>query len=72
MQTTAHPSPAMSSPMLGLLGQFKTFGVAGPAYEIVAGVRALPDDWLMQVRVLESGEELELPVSQIAQDPKAE
>jgi hypothetical protein len=62
----------MSYPMLGLLGQFKTFGAAGPAYEIVAGVKALPDDWLMQVRVLESGEELELPASQIVQDPNSE
>jgi hypothetical protein len=68
MQTTAN----MPTALPGLVGQFKTFGSAGPAYEVLASVRPLrQNDWLMQVRVLESGEELELPASQINQDPRA-
>jgi Family of unknown function (DUF5397) len=55
-----------------LLGTFKTFGASGPAYEVLAGIKSLPaNDWLMHVRVLESGEELDLPASQIARDPAA-
>jgi hypothetical protein len=68
MQTTMSPTFAMPH----LLGQFKTFGATGPAYEVLAELHPLlPNDWLMQVRVLESGEELQLPASQIAQDPQA-
>lgn len=68
MQTTVNTSPAMPN----LVGQFKTFGSVGPAYEVLAGATPLLGaDWLMKIRVLESGEELELPASQIEQDPQA-
>lgn len=62
--------------MKSLVGQFKTFGKIGPVYEVLAGVKAEvkygnTGEGLMRVRVLESGEELQLPASQIAQDPLA-
>lgn len=69
MQTSAvvHTNAAPN-----LVGQFKTFGAAGPAYEVLARIKPLqPNDWLMQVRVLESGEELQLPASLIDRDPLA-
>jgi hypothetical protein len=53
-----------------LVGMIKTFGPAGPAYEVLERVRQLAGgDWLMKIQVLESGETLEYSTAEIAADP---
>lgn len=66
MQTiSSFPSPA-------LLGAFKTFGVFGPAYQVIEPVRQLADgDWMMRVRLLETSEEVEYRYTRVQNDPKA-
>ena len=62
---TTFPAPA-------LLGAFRTFGDLGPAYQVVEPVRQLADgDWLMRVRLLETGEETEYRYTHVLADPKA-
>ena len=52
------------------VGLFRTFGPAGPAYQVRKPVRALANgDWLMEIEVLESGEVLEYAASKITSDP---
>jgi hypothetical protein len=61
-----------SFPTPTLLGAFKTFGVFGPAYQVVEPVRPLTDgDWMMRVRVLETSEEIEYRYTHVLDDPKA-
>lgn len=66
MQTSSlFPSPT-------LLGVFKTFGVFGPAYQVIDAVRQLADgDWMMRVRLLETSEEVEYRYTHVLGDPKA-
>lgn len=66
MQTIAtFPAPA-------LLGSFKTLGAFGPAYQVVEPVRQLADgDWLVRIRLLETGEEVEYRYLHLLSDPKA-
>lgn len=62
--------PSFPSPTL--LGGFKTFGVFGPAYQVVEAVRQLADgDWMMRVRLLETSEEVEYRYTHVLDDPKA-
>jgi hypothetical protein len=62
--------PSFPSPTL--LGVFKTFGVFGPAYQVVEPVRQLADgDWMMRVRLLETSEEVEYRYTHVLDDPKA-
>lgn len=62
---TSFPSP-------DLLGVFKTFGEFGPPYQVVEPVCQLADgDWMMRVRLLESGEEVEYRYTHVLDDPKA-
>jgi len=63
MQTDYFPTPE-------LLGQFRQFGELGPTYKIMTPVRQLDNqDWLLQIKVVESGEELEYKYSKIVNDP---
>ena len=66
MQTIpAFPAPA-------LLGAFKTFGVFGPAYQVIEAIRQLADgDWMMRVRLIETSEEVEYRYTRVLDDPKA-
>ncbi|MDY7573963.1 DUF5397 family protein [Actimicrobium sp. CCI2.3] len=62
-------SPSFPSPKL--LGVFKTFGVFGPAYQVIDAVRQLADgDWMMRVRLLETSEEVEYRYTHVLDDPK--
>ncbi len=55
-----------------LIGGFKTFGPFGPAYQVVGPIRRLADgDWLVRVRLLETGEETEYRYAHLVDDPKA-
>jgi len=55
-----------------LIGTWRRFGSAGPAYEIIATVPAKPDGTqAMRIRVLESGEEIDYRLTHILADPRA-
>jgi hypothetical protein len=54
------------------IGQIRTFGTEGPMYEVTGnGHPAEGGDWLVPIRVVGSGEQLEYPYSQLALDPEA-
>lgn len=54
-----------------LVGTWRSFGPAGPSYEIIAEVAPLTGgDRLMRIRVLETGEELDYALSEILDDPR--
>lgn len=54
-----------------LIGTWRRFGSAGPAYEIIGTGGELPDgDVMMRVRVLESGEEADHRLTHILDDPR--
>ncbi len=62
---TKRPRPA------SLVGTWRRFGAAGPAYEIIASGAELPDgDRLMRVRVAETGEEVDYRLTGILDDPR--
>ena len=61
-----------SFPSHNIFGTFKTFGAAGPAYQVIRPVRQLDDgDWLVLVRIFETGEEAEYRYTHLLEDPKA-
>ena len=54
-----------------LAGTWRRFGAVGPVYEIIASGAALPGgDWLMRVRVVETGEEIDCRLTEILDDPR--
>jgi hypothetical protein len=55
------------------IGQIKSFGALGPKYEVAGnGRRSDKGEWLVPIRVVESGEELEYRYSRFSQDPEAQ
>ncbi len=53
-------------------GKIKSFGVFGPKYEVGSPLRQLSNgDWMMRIKLLESGEETEYCYSHVANDPEA-
>lgn len=55
-----------------LIGAFKTFGAFGPAYQALQPVQPLEDgDWVVKVRILETGEEVDYRYARIMDDPQA-
>ena len=54
------------------IGRIKTFGAMGPKYEIMGnGQPSKNGDWLVPIKVVESGEELEYRYSRLMLDPDA-
>jgi hypothetical protein len=54
-----------------LVGTWRRFGPIGPAYEIIASGKELPDgDRLMRVRVAETGEEVDYRLTGVLDDPR--
>jgi len=54
------------------IGKIKTFGANGPKYEITGSGHPSNDgEWLVPIRVIESGEELEYRYSRLRLDPEA-
>ena len=54
------------------VGQVKSFGPIGPKYQVTGyGRRSEGGEWLVPIRVVASGEELEYRYSRFSQDPKA-
>jgi hypothetical protein len=48
----------------------RQFGPLGPVYEIIDVARSAQQEPRMRIRVIESGEELDYPLSNILEDPK--
>lgn len=65
MSTTVE-HPARLDPR-HLVGTFRRFGELGPAYEVIA----LVDEQTVTIRVVESGEELDYTLAELADDPAA-
>lgn len=54
------------------IGAIKTFGPVGPKYEVCEPLRQLDDgDWLVRVRLVETGEEADYRYSRLCADPVA-
>jgi hypothetical protein len=66
MSTSLNEPPSVDK------GTIKTFGPLGPKYEVGTPVRQLPDgDWMIQIVLVETGEETEYRYSQLRADPEA-
>ncbi len=54
------------------VGKIKTFGANGPYYQIAGSGHQTEDgEWMVPIRVVESGEELDYRYSRLALDPDA-
>ncbi len=54
------------------VGKIKTFGVNGPKYQITGhGHPSNEGEWVVPIRVIESGEELDYRYSRFLLDPEA-
>ncbi len=57
------------SDQMSLIGTWRRFGVVGPVYEILAFDHHLDDgDWMMRVRVLDTGEEVDYKLTDLLDD----
>ncbi len=62
---SAFPAPQM-------IGQFRTFGLFGPAYCVLAADKQTASgDWLLRIQVVETGEKTDYPYTQALNDPEA-
>jgi hypothetical protein len=53
-------------------GTIKSFGAFGPKYEVCEQLRPLADgDWMIQIKLLDSGEAIEYRRSHLLNDPQA-
>lgn len=59
------------APLSIQIGKIKTLGPFGPKYEVLEPLRAMNGDWLVKIRLIETGEETEYRLSHIDQDPEA-
>jgi len=65
-------SLALIEPPVLAQGKIKSFGVFGPKYEVGSLLRQLADgDWMVRIKLLESGEETEYCYSHLINDPEA-
>ncbi len=54
------------------VGRIKNFGPFGPKYEVREPIRPIGDgDWLIAIRLVETGELTEYRLSRLLQDPEA-
>lgn len=61
--TTAPPIPT---------GMIKSFGAFGPKYEVGKPLRQLDDgDWMVEVKMVETGESAEYRLTHVYDDPEA-
>jgi hypothetical protein len=63
---------AVLSPPAVPVGKIKSFGPFGPKYEVGQPVRQLDNgDWLIEVTMVESGEQVEYRLTHLLDDPEA-
>ena len=54
-----------------MIGTWRSFGPAGPVYEIIGAGKALPGgERMMRIRVVETGEELDYRFTEMLDDPE--
>ena len=61
--------PAAFQEPRSLIGSWRRFGSVGPVYEIVGVTEKVADRPQMRIRVLETGEELDYPLTDLLDDP---
>ncbi len=72
MNVTVTSDRKMVVPLDSLVGTFRTFGIFGPAYEILQiNEPASGPNVTVRIRVVESGEQLDYPLSDTLDDPQA-
>ncbi len=55
------------------IGQVRTFGRLGPKYQVTGNGHTSKDgEWVVPIRVVESGEELDYRYSRFTLDPEAQ
>lgn len=61
----------MSAPFVPT-GKIKSFGAFGPKYEVGQALRQLDDgDWMVEVKMVETGESNEYRLTHVFDDPEA-
>ncbi len=59
-------------PDQSVIGQFRRFGPLGPAYQVMQPIKTGKDgDWLIRIRILNTGEETDYRYSHLKNDPVA-
>ena len=54
------------------VGKIKSFGAFGPKYEVGRALRPLDDgDWLVEIKMVETGETSEYRMTHLLDDPEA-
>jgi hypothetical protein len=54
------------------IGKIKSFGVFGPKYEVGEPIRQLEDgDWIVLIKIIETGDEAEYRYTRLLDDPEA-
>jgi hypothetical protein len=72
MNVTVTPDRNVLVPLDAIVGTCRTFGRLGPAYEVLEVVApGTGKNVNLRIRVVESGEELEYPLSEALEDPLA-
>ena len=72
MNVTVTSDRKMVVPLDSLVGTFRSFGHVGPVYEIIAvNEPATGPQVTLKIRVIESGEQLDYPLSDALDDPPA-
>ena len=63
---------SVATPPAAPLGMIKSFGDLGPRYEVGQVLRQTDDgDWLVEVRLVETGERAEYRLTHLIADPEA-
>jgi hypothetical protein len=64
--------PQVIAPPSIPVGKIKSFGAFGPKYEVGHALRPLEDgDWLVEVKMVETGEKTEYRLARLLDDPEA-
>jgi hypothetical protein len=71
VERTTRTQQAVALPAVPV-GKIKSFGPFGPKYEVGLALRPVGDtDWLVEIKLIESGETAEYRLSRILDDPEA-
>jgi hypothetical protein len=64
--------PEVAAPPPIPVGKIKSFGAFGPKYEVGHALRPLEDgDWLVEIKMVETGEKAEYKLTRLLDDPEA-
>ena len=62
----------IAEPPIVPTGTIRSFGPLGPKYEVLERQQQLEDgDWMVRIRLIETGEEVDYRYSRLIEDPKA-